>query len=133
LGKFLAGMAPVTDALGVRGETGTGYLLKVVDMNHQRFQGAPIHTITVVEHPALLVGVTKVLEPGNLGLFLGTVAAEEGEKLGLVVKIGRGDSNLSPAFLNELEIVALILRSPTRVTGTKDQPDDFIPRFQIFF
>jgi len=34
-------------------------------MNHEGLEGSAVHSIAVIEHPALLVGVAKVFEPTN--------------------------------------------------------------------
>jgi len=100
-------------------------------MDHEGFEGSAVDPITVIEHPALLVGMTKVFEPTNLRLFLGSVPTEEGEKLGLVVKKDGGETDFCAALLDELEIVGLIFGGAADITGAEDQPHDLVPSLEI--
>lgn len=102
-------------------------------MNHEWLEGSAVHSIAVIEHPALLVGVAKVFEPTNLRLLLGAVPSEECEKLGLVVKINGGETEFRAALPDDLEVVGLILGGSTHITGAEDEPYDLVPGLQILF
>ena len=102
-------------------------------MDHEGLEGSAVHSITVIEHPALLVGVAKVFEPTNLGLLIGSVSAEESEKLVLVVKKDGRKTDFRAALFDDLEVVGLILGGSTDITGAEDQPDDLVFGLEILF
>ena len=102
-------------------------------MDHEGLEGSAVHSVAVIEHPALLVGVAKIFESTNLRLFPRAVPAEEGEKLGLIVKKDGGETDFCAALFDDLEIVGLILGGSTDITGAEDQPYDLVPGLQIFF
>ena len=95
-------------------------------MNNERFEGAPIDSVAVVEHPALLIGVTEVFEAGYFGFFFGAVSAQESEELSLVIKVDWGDSRLQATLFENLKVVILIFLGAALITWTKNQPDDLI-------
>ena len=95
-------------------------------MNDEGFEGASIDSVAVVEHPALLIGVTEVFEAGYFGFFFGAVSAQESEELSLVIKVDWGDSPLQATFLENLEVVLLIFLGATLITWAKNKPDDLI-------
>ena len=71
-------------------------------MNDERFEGAPIDSVAIVKHPALLIGVAEVFEAGYFGFFFGAVSAQESEELSLVIKVDWGDSRLQATLFENL-------------------------------
>ena len=95
-------------------------------MNDERFEGAAIDSVAVVEHPAFLIGVTEVLKAGYFGFFLGAISAQESEELSLVIKVDWGDSRFQTTLFENLKVVILIFLGAALITWTKNQPDDLI-------
>ena len=95
-------------------------------MNDERLEGAPIDSVAVVEHPALLIGVTEIFQAGYFGFFFGAVSAQESEELSLVIKVNWGDSRLQATLFENLKVVILIFLGAALITWTKNQPDNLI-------
>lgn len=124
-------MATVTDAGGVWGEAGAGDILQIVHVDHEGFDGPAVDPVAVIEHPALLVGVTVVFEAGDFGTLGRPIPAQEGEELVFVIEIDRGQAVELATLLQNLKVVLFLLNSPADIAGAEDQPGKAIVRAEL--